>query len=117
MWFRLEERKMNKFLDDRYFKKGLSVGFLISLLAQVIEYIYFYFVVNYTLPTHISVHYFWQIGFPFPIFYGWYGFFSGHFSLFGFIGNIIATVIFSIIVGFIFKLIWLKISSRRTELK
>jgi len=111
--------KMSKFLDEKSFKQGLRLGFLISLLAQVIEYIYFYVVISITYKnsTKISVHYFWQIGFPFPMFYGWYSFSSGHFSLLGFIGNIITAVIFSIIVGFIFKFICSKIASRRIKLK
>lgn len=108
---------MSKVFQNRAFKYGMILGLSISLLAQLIYLIHIFLVIGFNSQPEISVHYFWEIGFPFPMFYGWYGFLNGHFSLAAFIGNTLLAIIFSLVVGSIFKFVWSKISLCRTELK
>lgn len=97
---------MSKFAANKTFKSGFNLGIILFLFAQVFSFlIYFISTITRTLktPSGISIHSFWDIGFPFSMYSGMYDIFHGEINFNGILGNILVGTIFSIIVGLIFK--------------
>lgn len=106
---------MDKFLKNKTFKEGVSVGGILFLLAQAVS-LFSYFISTLVLmlktPPGISFHGFWDIGFPFSMYYGMYDIFHGDINFKGLAGNILFAIIFSLTVGVVFK-----VESRTKNLK
>lgn len=101
---------MSKLLKNQAFKYGMFSGVVSSLAVQLFTYIDL-LIIKERLShlSGISICIISSWGFPFPIFYG------GDFILFGFIGNVLVTMIFSLILGLIFKFAWSKIVSQKLQ--
>lgn len=98
---------MNRFLKNKAFKYGVILGFTLSLLIQIFTYIHYVISKNnFRNPPEMNIDMIWRWGIPFSIVIG------GTFNLGGLIGNILVTIIFSYILGLIFKFVWSKISAR-----
>lgn len=109
---------MSNTQKNKGFKYGFKVGIILSLFAQSISFLsYFLSLFNFGSRPGIVIHQFWDIGFPFSMYYGMYDLFHGDLNFRGIVGNILIAIIFSIAVGLIFKFSWSKISSRRVTLK
>jgi hypothetical protein len=109
---------MNNSVENKGFKRGFRTGIILSLFAQLFSFLsYVFSLLGRETHPDISVHGFWDIGFPFSMYYGMYDIFHGDLSFTGLVGNIAAAIIFSFILGLIFKLIWAKSASRRINLK
>lgn len=99
---------MSKLFKNKPFKYGFILGIVLSLIIQLFTYVDY--LVSRERLIHLSginIDVIWYWGLPFPIFYG------GDFILRGLIGNILVAIIFSFIIGLIFKFVWSKISVRR----
>ncbi|HSK73785.1 MAG TPA: hypothetical protein VK892_18955 [Pyrinomonadaceae bacterium] len=109
---------MSKFLRNKTFRGGFTLGIILFLLAQVISF-FIYFISTLKLifntPPNISIHGFWDIGFPFSMYYGMFSFFHGKVNFEGLIGNILVATVFSFILGLIFKFVWLKSESQKLK--
>ncbi len=103
--------------EKKAFRYGFLSGILLSLIVQIATYaVYAYtlYIDRHTPPSHgIYIHSFRYFGFPFPIFNASDYSPVGSFDPVGIIGNILVTLIFSFILGLIFKFIWSKITARK----
>lgn len=109
---------MSKLPENKGFKYGFKIGIILFLLAQLISFLnYIFSVFRINTPPGVSVHGFWDIGFPFSMYYGMYDVFHGDLNFTGLIGNILIAIIFSVAVGLIFKFVQSKNSPRRVKLK
>lgn len=109
---------MINFLKNKTFKSGFALGIIFFLLAQVISFLFYVVSTTWLMlktPAHISVHRFWDIGFPFSMYYGMYDFAHGDFDFKGLLGNLLFALIFSLTVGLVFKFVLGKLTAK--ELK
>lgn len=106
---------MSKLLKNKVFRKGVFSGFVIFLLLQVISYLVYFISSIISFQSGVSTHGFWDIGFPFSMYYGMFSIFHGSFVFISFLGNIIFGIVFSFVFGLIFKFISSKISARNLK--
>lgn len=101
---------MSNFLKNKTFKSGFSLGIILFLFAQVISFftqVVLTIIRDYNKPPEISFHGFWDIGFPFSMYYGMFDFAHGDFDLKGLLGNLIFGIGLCFLLGLIFKF-WIK---------
>lgn len=106
MWFRSGGTEMIKLLGNKTFKGGFVLGIVLFLLAQVISFLFYFvstLILMFKTPAGISVHTFWNIGFPFSMYYGMYDFFHGDIDFRGLVGNALFGMFLSFLIGWIFK--------------
>lgn len=104
VWLKISEMKA--------FYLGVILVFIASLFVQIISYAdYVISKSNFKSPPGLHMSIIWSWGVPFPIVYG------GSFNLAALIVDILITLIFSLIVGLVFKFVWSKISARKSPLK
>jgi len=106
---------MSKLIKDKVFRKGVFSGFAIFLAVQIISYLVYLISSIINFQSGISIHVFWDIGFPFSMYYGMFSIFQGSFAFVAFLGNMIVGIIFSFINGLIFKFVWSNISARKLQ--
>jgi hypothetical protein len=109
MWFRSEEAAVNKFFNNR-FGLGFSSGIFLFAVFNYISYI---------LSEGQSTHTYDRFGFGFPFFVYDYKSYVAKEGIneVGLILTIMCSLFFSFLLGLIFKFVWSKTLSRRTELK
>ena len=101
---------MSNFLKNKTFKSGFSLGIVLFLFAQVISFftqVVLTIIRDYNKPSEISFHGFWEIGFPFSMYYWMFDFFRGEVSFKGLLGNLIFGIGLCFLLGLIFKF-WTK---------
>ncbi|HEX8369634.1 MAG TPA: hypothetical protein VF604_13905 [Pyrinomonadaceae bacterium] len=109
---------MNNSVENKGFKRGFKTGIILSLFAQLFSFLnYLFSLINSENHPGVVVHGFWGIGFPFSMYYGMYDIFHGDLNFTGLVGNIAVAIIFSFILGLIFKFVWSKSASRHLNLK
>ncbi len=100
--------ELYKFFKNKAFNIGFVLGIILFVFLQLYDHIR-----NIRLEeklshlSGISISVIWSWGLPFPMYY-W-----GRIFLIGIIGNIFAAIIFSFVLGLIFKLVWSKIKSQK----
>lgn len=93
-----------------------AAGFVLSLIAQAISYIYYvYSKNNYENPPSFSIFMFWSFGFPLPIFQGNTYRSIDQLNFVTLIINILITIFFCFVISLIYKFIWSKISARKLK--
>jgi hypothetical protein len=106
--------EMNKLFQNKRFKFGFRFGMIFSFLIQIISFI-IYAIDLYTFenPQGVNIDMIWSFGFPIPIFYG--GFLSPNGFIWwrGIIANLLFAVIFSFVVGMLFKFVWEKFTAKK----
>ncbi|MEP6787338.1 MAG: hypothetical protein ABJB40_02825 [Acidobacteriota bacterium] len=100
---------MNKFFKNRAFTFGFLFGIVTFLAANALDYLRYVKQIDDLLglqrgnsPLFIDV--ISRIGLPLPIFYG------GQFVPLGLVLDILISVIFSFVLGILFRFIWSKLS-------
>ena len=92
---------MNNLPKIKGFKYGFKLGVIFSIVAQLIT---FYDVLaSVRSSSGVISHRAWEIGFPVPMYSGWYLLSNGEPYLTGIIINLIFAVFFSTALGLIFK--------------
>lgn len=111
VWAQITEKEViNDLKKNKGFMYGFSFGISISLLIQIISFIiYFVSKTNFRNPPGMSIDMIWWFGLPFPIYYG------GKFVWGGTVANILTAIIFSLIIGLIWKFVWARISARKLK--
>ena len=112
VWSKISARKteMSKFFQNKAYIYGVASGTTLSLVIQIVSYInYTTSIKNFKNPPGVHMSMIWNWGFPFPTVY------AEDFNLGGLIGNILVTIIFSLILGFVFKFVWSKISASKLK--
>ena len=108
---------MSKLFENKAFKAGFLIGVILFLIIHFFDFLA---IMNIKEPvtSQISIGLVYYFGFPFPIFeWNHYSPIARQFHFSGLVANIFVAVISSFVLGFIFKFVWSKISSRRVKLK
>ncbi len=117
MLFRLVEMEMNNLSESRAFNLGLWCGIVLFVVLNVL---------NYSNSRDCSLNsqiYFLSgddciSGFPLFMYNRGLASPNGSYIIWvGLIGNILIALVFSFVLGLIFKFIWSKIATRRSPLK
>ena len=99
---------MSKLLQNKAFMIGFASGIFSSIIIQLTAYAHYVISKNnFTNPSGMNIDMVWRWGIPFPIFYG------ESFNAGGLIGNTLVAIVFSFILGLIFKFVWSKISQNK----
>jgi hypothetical protein len=108
-------------LNKSFLINPFRLGFLSGVVIFIVIHLYNFLVVingeSYVSSKGVSMHISYRFGLPFAI-YEWSGYSTkSTFYLTGLLGDVFTVVVFSFLLGLIFKSIWSKISSRRVKLK
>lgn len=107
---------MNNSVENKGFRRGFETGIILSLFVQLFSFLnYLFFSINFENHSGAFIHSFWDIGFPFSMYYGMYDIFHGDLNFTGLVGDIAAAIIFSFISGLVFKFVRSEFTSRRLK--
>lgn len=106
---------MSKLFKERAFRYGFLLGFILFLIIHVYNFWEIMTIVE-PVSSQISIGLIYYFGFPFPIFeWNHYSPIARQFYFLGLAVNMLIALIFSIVLGLIFKFIWSKISARKLK--
>lgn len=103
------KNQLYKFFKNTAFNIGFVLGIVMFLFLQYYDHLrnVWWEEKLYQLSKEgLSIDIIWSWGLPFPMYY-W-----GQIFLIGIIGNIVVAIIFSFILGLIFKFVWSKIAAQ-----
>lgn len=105
---------MSKLFQNKAFKLSFSCGLILSVLINYLSYVKSYY--DFTHPQFEFSVGSYSAGFPFPFYIAVIGF-PNHFYFIWIhlITDILIAVVFSFIIGLIFRFVWSKISPRRIK--
>jgi hypothetical protein len=108
---------MKDLIKNKAFRIGFAITTCLHVGLNICIYLFllhkFYHQEDERFTTTMTIHLIYNVGFPFPMYFWTDYSHDGHIIWEGIILNILSLIIFSFIIGLIFKFVWSEFTSKQ----